>query len=147
MTAQNQQIVTAYEELGMTPEEIADNPDFGFDLTMIKAILMQSSSLYRKASKGDSRLQFSDTEADEVKGIILSIARYTEDEHLQFKAAKFIYEDKKGRLDQGRALANFNSPIIQFNVHYEKYMAARERTLNKAVELKNDKVELVVDKK
>ena len=141
MTTLNKQVVTAFEDLGMSPEEIAQSEDFNMDLLTVKAILMQFSSLYRKESKNDAALQFSDGEAEECKDIILNIARYTEDEHLQFKAASFILNDKKGRLDDGRMLAKMrDNPAILVNIHLTKALQARERTVQKAVEIQSEKV-------
>lgn len=138
MSGENQQIITAFEDLGMSPEEIAE--DRGFELVFVKSILMQCSSLYRKASKQDSALEFTEREAEEMKGIILNLARYSDDDpHLQFKAASFILNDKKGRLDGGRQLSDRQAPVIQFNIQMQKALAAKERTQQKCIDIQMEK--------
>ena len=137
MTAHNEQIVTAFEVNGLEPEQIADA--FGLDVLAVKSVLLQNSSIYRKDSKKDERLQFTEGEAEEMKTIILNIARYTEDDpNLQFKAAKFILEDKKGRLDAqatGKQMNQFNFNVLRFEEQMKKALEARERTERKAIDV------------
>ena len=129
MTSANEQVITAFEVNGMSPEEIA--LDLDLDLLAVKAILHQNSSDFRKAAKDDDTLQFKTSEAEEMKAIILNIARYEEDDqHLKFKAAKFVLEDKKGRLDVGKELGHntFNFQINNFKEQMAKALQAAERT-------------------
>lgn len=134
MNAENQQIVTLFEEVGMGPDEIAQSEEM--DLIAVKTILMQCSSLYRQESKQNKSLEFTVDEAEEMKQILLNRARYSEDEHLQVKCAIFIINDKKGRLDGGRMLGQLGNAVINFNMQMQKVQDARERTLKKAEEVK-----------
>lgn len=126
MTAANEQIVTAFEVENMQPEEIAET--FEYDVTAVKAILLQSSTIYRKASKQDITLAFNEQQAEEMKDIILSIARYAEEDHVRLKAAIHVRDDALGRLEMPKG-NTFNFQILQFNEQMKKVKAAKERTL------------------
>jgi len=129
MVAINQAIVTAYEELGMTPEEIAD--DQGLDISVIKATLIQSSLTYRKVIKKDDS-EFSDEDLVQVNNVIRQTALYAEDENLRFRAASYIRDDKKGRRDIIKQVQN-TQPInaLIFNVQFQKAQKAIERACGK----------------
>lgn len=140
MTAANEQIVSAFEDSGMSVDEIAQG--LGFDIIAVKAVLMQHSPIYRKQSKKEDALQFTEDEASEMKGIILNIARYEEDDqNLKFKAAKFILEDKKGRLDIGKQMPALNINVLSFNEQMKKALAAEQRTL----QIENQKTAKVLE--
>lgn len=131
MTAANEQIVAAFEDSGMSPEDIATS--LGFDILAVKAVLLQNCPSYRKSAKKDDALQFTENEAEEMKGIILNIARYEEDDqNLKFKAAKFILEDKKGRLDIGKQMNTLNINVLDFNEQMKRALEAERRTLSVA---------------
>lgn len=125
MTASNQVIVTAYEDLGMTPEQIAEQESF--DLTSVKSILMQCSTLYRKAMKKDASLDFTDEEAQEAKSILVSIMRYSEDEYLKARIASRLIDDKKGRLDVGKQMTGLNVHVNLFAQHMKQALEQVER--------------------
>ncbi len=120
------EIVTSFETLGMSVEQIAD--DTGFDPSAIKAILLQSSSMYRKDAKKDDSLQFTEDEASECKKIIFDLARHSEDEYMQFKAARYVLDSKTGRLDIGKNLQQINFNAIDFNIQMTKAMKAARAT-------------------
>lgn len=125
MTACNQQIVTAFEQLQMTPEEIAEDQDL--DLASVKSILMQSSSQYRKACKTDDELNFTDDELTRANQVILNIAQYAEDERTRLRAAIYIRDDKKGRLDVVKAMTGLNINVLTFNQHMQEALEAMKR--------------------
>lgn len=126
MFAANEQIVTAYETLGMTPEEIAE--DQGLELVAVKAALMQCSSAYRKATKVDDSLNFSDDELRMANQTIALLAGHSEDERVKLKAAIYIRDDKKGRFDVAKTMNNMNINILNFAEHMKKALAARDRS-------------------
>ena len=128
MTAANQQIVTAYEDNGMSIAEIAE--DFEMEEFAVKAMLMQNSAVYRKEMKQKPDMNFTDDEAVEMKNIIVSLARYSEDPLLQFRCAKYILDDKKGRLDVGNRMNQVNVNVITFNEQMERAMKAAQRTID-----------------
>lgn len=126
MTAANLSIVQSFESLGMTPEEIAEAEDL--DLSAVKGILMQNSAKYRKACKKDVDFCFSDDEAMAAKQAIVEIMRYTDDDNLKLRAAKYLLDDKKGRLDVVKQQTGLNVNILQFNEHMQQALAAVQRS-------------------
>lgn len=126
MTAANQQIVTAFEELQMTPEEIAAEQDL--ELAAVKAILMQCSSQYRRACAKDEDLSFSDAEEKVARDTILSLAQFSDDENIRLRAAMYIRNDKKGRLDVVKQMAGLNINVISMNEQMKKAIAAVQRS-------------------
>src|SRR6266576_6469949 len=129
MTGANQQIITSFEELGLSPEEISDELDI--DITAIKATLMQFSTIYRKAL-GESPKEFGFTPEQEQAAldVIANIARgYTDsDERTQLRAATFVRNDRRGRLDIGKQLNGLNINVISFNEQMAKAIAAKQRS-------------------
>jgi hypothetical protein len=119
----------------MSPEQIAE--DCGLDLLSVKAVLLQSSSLYRKESKDNESLQFSEDEATECKKIILNLARYSEDEHLQFRSARYVLDSKTGRLDAGKGLQQVQFNVVNFNQQMQKAIEAAKSTEKKAIDVKS----------
>jgi hypothetical protein len=126
MNAANQQIVTAFEDLGMSPEEIAEDQDL--DVVAVKAILAQSSRRFRKAAAADETLNFSDTELKAANETILQLMQSSEDENIRFRAAKYIRDDKKGRLDAVSKMNGMNVNVLMFNDHMKKALEAVERS-------------------
>lgn len=126
MTAGNLSIIQSFEELGMTPEEIAETEDL--DLSAVKGILMQNSAKYRKACKKDIDFCFDDDEALAAKQVIANLMRYSEDENLRFRAAKYCLDDKKGRLDVVKQQTGLNINVLQFNEHMQQALAAVKRS-------------------
>ena len=111
----------------MSPEEIAEQEDI--DITSIKAILMQFSSIYRKSCKVDDSLNFTEDELVRSNQVIASLMQYAEDENLRFRAAKYIRDDKKGRLDAPSALAGLNVNVLMFDERLKKALEAKNRSL------------------
>ena len=124
MNAGIQNIVTSYEILGMSPEEIASDSDMRLDVTAIKLALSHNSVQYRqdaqqrasefvavemgvgetrqvdKATSPVSSLGFSDFEAQAVKSVIFDIALNDEiHPAIRLKSAIYVYDDFKGRND------------------------------------------------
>lgn len=123
------QLRNAYESEGMTPLQIAE--DQSLDVTAVKAKLMQISSKYRKdcgqEEDEDSELNFNNSDLKTVNKIIMDLAISAEDEHLRFKAATYIRDDKKGRKEVVKAMrdtGNFN--ILNIN---QMLITAREQSL------------------
>lgn len=109
----NQQIIQAFEELQLTPSQIAEQ--FQFEEVAIKSILMSGSRVYRKQMDLQIDYNLTDKEAFEAKETIVRLMRHSDDEHLQFKVARYILDDKKGRLDIGKNLGNLKMDVTVFN--------------------------------
>lgn len=129
MSNELEQLRISYEQLGMSPEEIAE--DRGLDLTAVKAGLMQSSSKYRKAcgqaAEDDDTLNFSDDDLRRVNNVIKEIALSSEDDNLRLKAAMYIRDDKKGRKEVIKAVQNTQFNILQFNEAMKQVRNVSER--------------------
>ena len=110
----------------MTPEEIAAEQDL--ELASVKAILMQFSSEYRKACKVTDDYNFSDEEETMARQVIASLARYSDDERVKFRAAVYIRDDKRGRLDVVKNMNGLNINVISFNEQMKKAIAAKNRS-------------------
>jgi len=119
------QIVVAYEEAGLTPEEIA--ADLEMDVTSVKLALAQNSRVYKKAL-GQEVEVVSDAEVSEMHSIIKSIAvsQQFDNPGVALKAAKWIIDEKKGRNDAKVNTTN-KINVVVFN---EKLASARERMLD-----------------
>jgi hypothetical protein len=123
VSAAIQQIKVAYEVNRMSPEEISC--DLGFDLTVVKAALMNGSSKYRKdcgmEPKEEDRLNFTDDEAADFKKVIHETALMAEhsDGSIDYKtrlaAAIYGRDDKKGRKELVRQVGGSTFNLFQFN--------------------------------
>lgn len=150
LTGINQQILTAYEELGMSINEIATEFD-GIDIVAIKSILMSFSPKYRKDMTENKSLDFNDNELSEANSVILHLMRYSEDEHIRARLARYVRDDKKGRLDiAGIGRNGLNVNILMFNQRLAQARVAKERskkelvetiTPDKTIEIEAEKVE------
>lgn len=117
-TSEHIAIKTGYEVNGMTIEEIAEDRDM--EIAVVKAALAQSSSKYRKevglsSSTIDVGLDFTDDELEAVNREIFKLAMYSEDEHVKTKNLHYIRDDKKGRKEVVKQVANQTFNLLQFN--------------------------------
>lgn len=122
MTAANSQIIAAYEDLGMSPDEIAQDQDL--DVSAVKSVLIQFSTKFRKDIKVDESLDFTEDQVKRATDVILHLAQYSEDESLRFRAARYIRDDKKGRLDVIRSMTGLNINVLTINEQMQKAIAA-----------------------
>lgn len=133
MSGSQSQIVCAYEVAGMSPEDIAADME-GYDLASIKAALMNGSSKYRRDCNAetidDDQLNFSNDDLQAVNDVILNTAKYAEDEHLRFKAATYVRDDKKGRKEVIRQVANQTFNLLNFNASLEQARAMKAKLLS-----------------
>lgn len=117
MTNELESLKLSFEQLGMTPEEIAE--DRGLDIAAVKAGLMQCSSKYRKACgqepEAADELNFSDDDLRRVNEVIKEVALTSEDDNLRLKAAMYIRDDKKGRKEVIKGVRDVQTNILQFN--------------------------------
>lgn len=137
MTSELATIKTAYEQEGLSPEQIASLQEI--DLVAVKAALCQCSAAYRKdcgmevAGKVEDGLNFSDDELRRVNEVIMDLALSAEDPHLRFKAATYVRDDKKGRKEVMKNLNNGGFNIITINERIEKIRNISEGIKNKAL--------------
>jgi hypothetical protein len=137
-----QAIVSAYEQEKMSPEDIAQDRDL--DIAAVKGALMQGSSLYRKAcgeeneSGGDTH-NFSNDDLSRVNQVILDLALGSEDEHLRFKAATYIRNDKKGRLEPAKVLQGSGINVLMINKLIQQTKGVADNIRNSIVGHKEQK--------
>lgn len=93
----NTQILAAYEQNGLTPEEIANN--LGYTEEAVRKILIIESSTYRRDIKGVENQDITKEETSEMLEIIKYIARKhkTELPGAALKAAIYLHNEGKGR--------------------------------------------------
>lgn len=125
MNSSDIQIKNAYEVENMSPEEISS--DLGFDVVAVKSKLMQVSSKFRKAcgqeSEEESNLNFSSDDLQRVNQEILQLALGAENEKVRADMCKYVRDDKKGRKDVVKAMAN--GPTNNFLIFNEALRNAR----------------------
>ena len=110
----------------MAPEDIASEQEL--DIAAVKAILLQNSSMFRKASGKDPSLDFSEDELIRSNQVISQLAQYAEDEHLRAKCAMYIRDDKKGRRDVAKQMAGIGTMhALMFNEQMKKALQAVDR--------------------
>ena len=122
MTTELSALRVAYEDEGMSPEEIAQ--DRALDLTAVKAGLMQCSAKYRKDCGKESEeideLNFNNEDLRRVNEVILDLALGAEDEHLRAKMACYVRDDKKGRKEVVRNIQGSNFNVLFINEQMRK---------------------------
>lgn len=136
MTAELTALKKAYEDEGMSPEEISEDRDL--ELASVKAGLMQVSSKYRKACGHEDEeldvLNYSKDEQRRVKDAILDLGLSAEDEHLRFKALTYVRDDSKGRKDVVKAMGGNNFNILFINEQMQRVRLAAQSVKQKVLQ-------------
>ena len=131
MSGEQESIRVAYEQLKMTPDEIAE--DRSLEVASVKASLMATSGVYRKdcgqEPVEEDRLNFSDADLADVNEIIMQTAKYAEDPNLKFKAACYVRDDKKGRKEVVKQMGNQSFNILVFNEQMAKLREAKQKAI------------------
>lgn len=123
------QIKAAFEQNGMTPEQISD--EFGFDVIAVKAKLMQISSLYYKQAcqeteEKEDGLNFTNEQLRRVNQQIFenAIGATLPDGSPDFKtmqrACEYIRDDKKGRRDAAKHFRDNPINMFQLNQTFQQ---------------------------
>lgn len=130
----NQQIVAAYEKCGLTVEDIAEN--YELEPEAVKLALLSGSHKYRMEQKAleEGGVTPADVTADEMAemlSIIKSIAREQRYDNpaVAEKAAKFVYNEGKGRNNVVSAMANNGINVLVINQRLVGMKQAREKVL------------------
>ncbi len=143
MAPANQQIVTAYEECGMSPEDIAQ--DLGFELSAVKMILLQHSQAFSDAAltrandaeTGKTVVVFNEDvfSKSDFAAATATMARLldAEVESVRFKAAEYIINEVKGRNDV-KALVSNNFNLVMVSETMRKAREAMNRARGKTLE-------------
>lgn len=125
MTSANIQIVAAYEQAGLSPQDISEQ--FGWEVEAVKAVLMSCSPKFYKLVVAQQKATedpspkiaseeaplFNAQEVDEAKRAIANLVTSTEDDHIKLMASKFVINEAKGRHDvKTLKHATFNISLI-----------------------------------
>lgn len=128
------QLKTAYEDLGQTPETIAET--LGWELESVKAGLMSVSVQYRKDCRtepeGETVLKFSEEQELNAIKVIHDIMMGSEDENLQLKAAMYLRDDRRGRKDAIKDLGK-SFQLSQFNIVMQQMRSGAEQVKQMAM--------------
>ena len=119
------QIVRSYEELHCDIETIAK--ELEISQLEVKAALSQYSKLYRKDTKENRDLDFTDDELEIANNVIVECVK-DGDKELAFRAAKYVREDKKGRRDVRNGLRETMINVLAFNEQLRRmHLATTDR--------------------
>lgn len=141
MTAANQTIVTLYELEGLSPEQIAEAECF--ELAAVKSVLMQFSRMYKEKMKIGEEEGFTDAEEKACRQVLAQLAQYSEDDHIRLRAAMYIRNDKKGRLDIAKAQTGLNLNITMINEGIAQALERANISKSKVIELAPHEVKLL----
>jgi hypothetical protein len=129
-SAANKQIVAAYDSLGMTIDEIAEQ--FECDAVAVKSCLLQFSTKFKTEHRAvETRLnvEFTPDEQFRAKEVIVHLMDYAEDPYLQSRMARYIRDDSKGRLDIENGVKQMNVNITLFQDTLRQAQEARRKAL------------------
>jgi len=126
MSSEQEQIRISYEQLGMSPDEIAQDREL--EPEAVKMALASCSPKYRKDCGLEDKvthgtgtlLNFSDEQLEKVNERLFGLAVGSENEVVALAACKYIRDDKKGRLDAVKALAGTTFNVLMFNEQMKK---------------------------
>lgn len=110
-------IVQQYEVCGLTAEEIAGME--GMEVAAVKAVLLQSSRLYRDAERAgelEKCDELSDEEMRDAYKVLVTLATYSDNDGVRLKAANRIIDEKKGRLTSRKALRDTSGGGAKVNI-------------------------------
>lgn len=150
ISAYNTQIVSLYETMQMSVDEIAE--DQGVDPAAVKIVLAQNSKLYRiqcgfvndsneqPENSGNTNANidgFTKEDNDLALQVFRGIARDSDNDALRLRAAEYIRDDHKGRKDiklisQGPQvnILMINERMIQARKRIEEMKSAKAVVVN-----------------
>lgn len=126
------QIVKAYEEAGMSPEEIQEGLFQDMEVATIKAALFQFSAKWRalhtdktlNPALGQQEIAKDVTEEEFqlIKGAYKQLALHSENEEIKARALKWLWNEHKGRNEpkQNKQLPNITFNVAVFNEHMKQ---------------------------
>lgn len=126
----DQQIVTLYESSGLSVEEIADS--LQMDKEVITLALAGNSAKFNKLAKKDNALF---NEKDEERAVmVMRNCLYSEDPNTQFRAAKFMINERKGRHDVLGGIKSLKVNVYTINEQlkkgYQAIAASKEQVID-----------------
>lgn len=122
MSASIEQIKALFETNGLSPEQIAEIEQL--NVMAVKALLLQNSAKYRELSKEKPELDFNESDEQLAIKTIRRIAEFSEEDGIALKAAMFMRNDRKGRLDVKKGMGRLKLQVNVLNEHVAKALAA-----------------------
>ena len=134
MSTADLQIVTLYEHPteSLSVKEISEAT--GLDELCIKLSLNNYSPKYRNSQRTSNDEEFTDEDKESVKQTLRYLSQQFDAPHVAFRAAKYIYEEKKGRNDT-KGLRHVNVNIALFNQTRAEVERAERIAMSKVIEI------------
>jgi uncharacterized protein (DUF58 family) len=136
------QIAKAYDE-GSSLDELVET--FGYDAEQVKQILIQFSSRYRSEVKRETiGTDFTEDDLALATNAVKEIMQSTDDDYLRFRCARYLRDDKKGRLDALKGLGSLKIDVQTINIalrqaHQAKLATNSEKPVIELEEVTADK--------
>jgi hypothetical protein len=139
LAALDNQIVTMYDDLGASPEEIVDSLQGEYDLEAVKMCLLNHSPKYKfdakqsvSAANGhapEAQGIFDDDERQLARQVAIRLLRTAESEAVQGRMVEVILQEQRAERTSQKltALANVKTTIAVMQEHMSKAKAAVQR--------------------
>jgi hypothetical protein len=125
----SKEVIRLYENLGLSVGEISE--ETGYELTAIKAILVNHSRGFQNSIRVNKQSGIiTDDELEEFTGVIKSVARDSEFDHLRLKAAMYLRDDKLGRHDVIKEGGNLVVNVLTLNAGLKKLKQLKQMSSN-----------------
>jgi hypothetical protein len=134
MTSLEQQVISAYDECDLSVDEILSEFE-GLERESVIVTLQKFSTKYRDGVKsGEEKNVLTADEMDALKSVLMNLALDGECEAVKFSAAKFMYNEGKGRNNPQKNIGrSLTVNILQLNEQLKagqsRYLQAREKKL------------------
>lgn len=141
----NGQVVSLYEQDGLSPDEIAEG--LGFSIEAVKTTLLNGSSLYRRRQKnptnyapGEELEVITNEEFEQVKTAYKQLAISSEVDAVRERAGRFLINEKLGRNKGITGLEKSSAiNITLINAHIEQAKKRAEEILDiEAIPIKEE---------
>ena len=120
------QIAKAYDE-GSSIDELVGL--FNYDTEQIKQVLVQFSKRYRAEIKKDTlATDFTDDDLALSTAVFKEVMLSTDDDYLKVRCARYIRDDKKGRLDALKGLGTLKIDVYNINLALKRAREAKAAT-------------------
>lgn len=126
MTSIDTSIITAFQELGISEEDIAEQE--GVEVETVKAILMQYVPEYRTKVSSDINSE----DKEEILSALKNIGLYGENEGVRAKVLRYLYDEAKGRNDkreENRLISGMKVGALIINHSIQRAKSAKSRMM------------------
>jgi hypothetical protein len=140
-TAQNEQVLTLYEESNIALKDIADFMEL--ELSVIKLFLMTHSEKYRSTQQhnadvapesGQNEDDFGATEYELARRVV-SECLMSDRESMRLRAAQTVIKARGKKSNPLNGLRGLNLSVSNFNIMIERSKRAKELALEKVIDM------------